>query len=293
MEDIKPLSRTHRNLYLFLLLIVFVVVVPFLVFYALGYRWDGGLGVTKTGGVYVHSNLTGTEIYINDALGKKVGFFNRNILFQNLYPTSYNLVIKKEGYNDWRKEVKVYSNLVTEVSSINLPIKIDFIEITEKIGTATGTVPIKNNPQYKKILTNFAPIPVATSSDEIIDPREQYNNFTKLGKISSWIEDGNVIVVWDGSEEARPFYFCDGLNCVSTTTVDRMEEIEYFTFVPGRDDSVIIDISDGIFVIELDNRTTANIQPVLWAQNGQKLDFRVLDGRVYIKDGKRLFEARW
>jgi len=81
----KPLSKKQRSFSLRMLLVIFIVGVPFLLAYSSGYRinWED-LTFVKTGGVFIHSDLAGTNVFIDDEFSESGGTLLRNILVQNL-----------------------------------------------------------------------------------------------------------------------------------------------------------------------------------------------------------------
>ena len=72
----------------------------------------------------------------------------------------------------------------------------------------------------------------------------------------------------------------------------RMEDfygqtINAFDFFPGNADIVLLALSNGIYVEEIDDRGWQNIQPLYIKDN---LDLRVDGGRIYIKDDEFVME---
>jgi hypothetical protein len=61
----RPLSKQTRTLMFILLSLVFVMGAPVLILYSTGYRLGDALSLIKTGGIFIHSNLAGTRVYVD------------------------------------------------------------------------------------------------------------------------------------------------------------------------------------------------------------------------------------
>lgn len=102
-----------------------MLVAIFLVFYALGWRFDWRqFAFKRTGSVYVSvESPYQTVVKVSDQIksaGIISGFFGGGVLFESLPEKNYSLEISKDGYQTWRKNINVVSNSVTRVSGIIL-----------------------------------------------------------------------------------------------------------------------------------------------------------------------------
>ena len=67
--------------------------------------------------------------------------------------------------------------------------------------------------------------------------------------------------------------------------VNTVSKVLSFEFFPGRNDLLILSVGDGIFVSEIDDRSSQNLQKVV---SGSGYDFRIKDGKeIYLKKVKR------
>jgi hypothetical protein len=144
----KPLSRKKRLTLLAVLALVFIIIAPVVVANSLGYKVGKDelkdvFRVVKTGGIYINSNIASAEIYIDGEYYKNNGLFIKNTLIQELDPEqSYEILFKKEGYNDWRKDITVFESLVTESRVLMIPEKISAKAIypfVDSLGNGTTT----------------------------------------------------------------------------------------------------------------------------------------------------------
>jgi hypothetical protein len=168
----RPLPNKTRLTSLILLIILFLIVTPILIAYSLGYRVldiDSVFTLEKTGGIYVHSNVSDTSVYLDGEFNKTNGTFFKNTLIQNLKPETDHLIrIEKDGYQSWVKKLPVYPSLVTESRVLMIPVEIPQREIfpfVDAEGEGTTTVPLKSktvkgkpiptNEEYKKLMILF------------------------------------------------------------------------------------------------------------------------------------------
>lgn len=177
----KPLSKKTRLLSGALLVVVFLILAPIILANSFGYHL-GKLGdvftIVKTGGIYVMSDVSGAEIYIDGEYYKDSGLFLRNTLIQDLEPgQTHKITVHKEGLYKWSKELPVYESLVTESNVLMLKKELDMREIypffdEEQNGTTTpsedleiteelpeevlieGVIPI--NPEYRDLINLFS-----------------------------------------------------------------------------------------------------------------------------------------
>lgn len=112
------LTLKKRRIILAISALVFFAAVPALLFYTLGYRIDSHFKIGRTGGLYVSSPITGSEIYIKNRLEKKTNIIQGGLFLQNLVSGAYQILIAKDGYWPWFKQLSVKEGLVSEARAI-------------------------------------------------------------------------------------------------------------------------------------------------------------------------------
>ena len=112
--------RSRRIILLFSIL-AFVIMVPLVLLYTSGYRMDSGFHLIKTGGLYVSSPVSGSQIFVNNKLEKETNILQSGFFLQNLKPGKYSVLIAKEGYWPWLKELEIKEQFVTEARALILP----------------------------------------------------------------------------------------------------------------------------------------------------------------------------
>jgi len=282
----KPLSIKRRRTYLGFFALIFLVCIPILILYATGYRFTDTFKIIKTGGLFIAVPESGAEVIIGDEIIKQTGVFQKNIFVQNLKPGSYEISVKKEGFQSWSKRLLVFPQTVSEAHSFMLPEKVNILEIERYVpviinGTTTGAVNKKQETsEYKTALAVFT----ATSTTKLATTSDVIKVNRKLAVTN---DKGEVFVEWTGSIESIPYYFCVNQACQDKINVTTKSPVKTFDFFPGRDDILIVALSDGIYVIEIDNRSAQNIQTLMI---GEGLDFRIRnDETIFIKQGSNLF----
>lgn len=169
-KDIIPLSDWHRTAVFYILLGVFIVVVPLLGFYANGYRYnftDSAIpSVTITGGLYVATQVDESEIFLNESPVTETRFFRRATYIQGVPVGKHRIHVQGEGLQTWVKELPVYPQLVTEVTAFTLPEVAQVRPITPYINTDSEPV-LQTKGSDLSILeyaSSTVPVVVSTST---------------------------------------------------------------------------------------------------------------------------------
>lgn len=114
------MTKKTRLIILLLCVVCFFVLAPYIVFYSLGYRVDFlRMKITATGGIYIKAAPLPLEISIDSKI-QKPGFFANSVFAQNLLPKSHAVLIKKDGYYDYQKNLEVKENQVTKLERVLL-----------------------------------------------------------------------------------------------------------------------------------------------------------------------------
>ncbi len=296
----QPLPLKKRRFYFYVFSLIFFLVIPLLIFYESGYRLGDNFNFVKTGGVYIYSPESGSEIYLDGDKIEETGFFLKDFFVDDLKPGKYSVLISKEKFWPWAKNVTIEEGMVAEAIAFLIPKDPDGEIIpknTEDGGAATGTANKKPavNPEYLKILSLFEDEKIsvkeklvqknatsATSTEETAGGL--YEKISPRGKVGLWREGNKIFAKWLKSDRTLPYYFCEGNNenCKEIVIVfNSPSVIKSLDFYPGRDDVVVIAVENGIFAIEIDQRKIQNFQPIY---KGVDPYFLVTDGVFYVKD---------
>ena len=147
--------------------------------------------------------------------------------------------------------------------------------------------------------------------------------YVERGDLRVIEEDDELFVAWLGSIENTPHYFCvaqsasttiaarhgdhvavqfdeqalstttpllleDNRMCRSRIKIDRKRQaVEYYNFLPNSADLLILQLSDGLYVTEIDDRSWQNTQLVY---SGDNFETVVTNDNIYINEDGRYFE---
>lgn len=114
------MTKKTRLIVLLICVVCFLVVAPYIVLYSLGYRVDfWRMKITATGGIYIKADPLPLEISI-DSRAQKTNFLANSLFVQNLLPKSHAILIKKDGYYDYQKNLEVTENQVAKLEHVLL-----------------------------------------------------------------------------------------------------------------------------------------------------------------------------
>lgn len=115
------LSKTRRRILLYGLAALFVIAAPFVIFYSIGMFVDiKSRTLTPTGGIFVKTNVTGANIFLNNALAKENSFLSRGALINDITQGDYLLRVEKKNYQPWQKKISVTNGTVSEYRNVFL-----------------------------------------------------------------------------------------------------------------------------------------------------------------------------
>jgi len=110
-------ERMVRAFAFYLSAALFLVILPIMLSYALGYKIDfRAFKIYQTGIMYIASSPSGASIYINGR--KRTDLTPARI--EELRPGTYKVKVRREGFYPWEKEIVVQPNMVTKADHIVL-----------------------------------------------------------------------------------------------------------------------------------------------------------------------------
>lgn len=364
---VQPLPYNARRRFFGLLVLTFLVVLPFLYLYATGYRFDmrKPTNFVSTGGIYVAVDRAGAEIYVDDELVRETRAFRRAFYAQSLDVGTHRVHVQKEGHHTWVKELPVAKHRVTEAEAFNLPL-VPEVRLITRYQSATGSAVVRGVPEnlsianpvvatttratttfavnleYQALFLHFATTSTTTVKET---PAQQIRNLitgattTELSATTTVTHTGarlfesgeDVFATWVGPFEDMPYYYCapdfprytgtttlpvppDVLEeeeleeelpsagfmhpvqtipkdtvCDPTIRIDRKwQEVRDFDFFPGSTDFVVLVLEDGIYVVEVDDRSWQNVQPLMLGRN---LSMHIENGNIFVYDGESIYQV--
>ena len=110
------MTKKNRRIIFYIFLVIFLIMVPVIIVYALGYSFDFEEKIiVPTGAIYLKSLPSKAEIYINDKPRGKT-----NKLISRLLPKAYEIKINKEEFHPWEKQLAVRAGMVAKADNILL-----------------------------------------------------------------------------------------------------------------------------------------------------------------------------
>lgn len=272
--------------------LVFFVITPMVILYTVGYRWDIKLGFYKTGGFYISSPVSGSKIFINNIEEKETNILQDGFFIKGFKPGKYLILVMKDGYWPWIKNLYINEEMVTEASALIIPKDPEGeIILRENHSPAEESV-------YDEILSELKKIsqPKKISSQETATTHEETES--QYLKISSdkkerllWDPEKNKLwLEWLGNKESLPYFFCDGKICNEKILVYSPEfPIKSVDFYPDTKSAGIVSVKNGVYAIEFDGRDIRNIQQIYKGKDPISLVYKK-EKAVYILDDKNLIK---
>ncbi len=100
---------------------VFFLTAPATIFYGQGYRFDlSAKKIVKTGGLLIGVWPKSANVYIDGKERQQTDFLRGQAFISNLLPRNYKVLVSKDGYFDWIKELPIQEKQLTEAPNIIL-----------------------------------------------------------------------------------------------------------------------------------------------------------------------------
>jgi len=296
----RPIPLKKRRFYFIFFCLIFLAAIPLILLYTNGYRINSKFEIVETGGIYIYSPQAGSDIYINNKKKDVTTIFNKDIFVQNLKPGNYKILIAKEDFWPWAKEVEVKERHVAEAIAFLIPKEPDWKIIPEYImddeaeNDTSKKIEKNPNPGHEKILALFEEkynskdkLKLDTDTQKSTTTKDKIEEFSKRKRTGLWSEDAQIFAMWLSDEKYMPNYFCRGEICQNPLLVfSSTEEIKSLGFYPGREDVILLAVGIGIYALEIDSRVHQNFQPLYKGTN----PIFIIEGKtLYAKDGEIIF----
>lgn len=250
-------------------------------------------------------------IYLNDDKIEETGFFLKDFFVDDLKPGKYSVLISKEGFWPWAKNVTIKEGMVAEAIAFLIPKDPEGEVIPKNLEesvsaanqtsgqTAKTSKRPEPNPEYLKIISLFekeeadkkaaaklaeTKAKAAATSTEPAVKEYVYEKISPREKVGLWREGNQILAKWLKSDRTLPYYFCEGNNenCQEIVAIFNSSAlVKSLDFYPGRDDVAVIAVENGIFAIEIDQRKIQNFQPIYKGVD----PYFIVDGNsFYVKD---------
>ncbi len=239
--EVKPLRRNHRKWFFRLMILVFVCVLPAVVFYATGYRFDFTKetpNIITTGGMYVSVPDDLADIYINNVIVKDVRVFRNASYIQNLNEGIHRVHVQSRGKYTWVKELPVDPHIVIESSSFNMPVIPQLRPITEYISDEEEQVYLLDSDEVDLFHETTSTVPFIISTSTSVLSYSLNDEFEYVSSLFESTSTSSISVFEKFRDSLQRFRF-------STSTIN--SNLLSATATVERNNMLIFDREDEIY----------------------------------------------
>lgn len=226
--EIKGLSYRNRKAFFFVLVFIFFVSLPAMIFYTTGHRIDfenEDRMIITTGGMYVTTDNLEVNVFLDGESVERPRLFRSAYYVQNIDAGMHRVVVQNDGLTTWVKELPVDPYIVIEAAAFNMPQTpqlrpiaqfidedgtsvyfaattttniFEGVTTTEpyRVLTERGTSSIENNEEYDFVASLFSTSTASTTGvfSRILQEVERFGFATTSPSpaTSTFIERGNM-----------------------------------------------------------------------------------------------------
>lgn len=269
----RPLSGRRRKTYLVVFFALALALMPAAIFYADGWRFKAGIGLIRTGGIFVSTALNDALIFIDDKQVGSTSIISHGQYVDDLAPSSYEVKVTKTGYREWKRIIIVEPQIVTDVRARLIPSEI-LVEPLLVSDLATSTPHISKDTALE--YTDLFAVKRVASSTVPVDVSDGIGLFIDGGTLSArWMSSNKPASAFCG----RPSF------CAKEFPIEDRAQVTHAEFLGGE---VLYRTSDGsIYLSEIDARLSPQRVKLFSAKGA---DFILVGGRVIIKSGKSFLQ---
>lgn len=111
------MTLLHRRVLLLFFILIFVIISPILILYALGYKYDAQKGrLEKTGVFFIKAYPKSAEISLNGQIKKR----QTPTRLTRLLPNTYQVTISKPDFLPWVKNLSIEPQMTTFIEDVSL-----------------------------------------------------------------------------------------------------------------------------------------------------------------------------
>ena len=216
------------------------------------------LTVGKKGTITMQIPLMQTTIYI-DQKDKRVTTKENESVEVKLSPSTHNIIVSRNGYYPWTKNVSVPRGKTVPLFPIFVPLN------------SSGQIITTNDPEYVKIKNSITGDKTPTKSAPLVSQDKT---------VSIWLEGGEIMAKVAATETEAEKTF---------SVVAPQSPIRNVDFYKDRSDSVIFSTEKAVYVIEVEAEGTQNFMPLFM---GEAPAFKKVDANsMYVADGATLMQV--
>src|SRR3989344_7621036 len=259
--------------------VLFLVFAPYIVLYSLGYRVDfTNMRLRGTGGIYVYAVPEPSSILIDSKPAEKAKLFSTAVFMQNMMPGSQNVLIKKDGYYDYQKNLLVEEKEVAKLEDVIL-----FKQNVEFTALKNSVNYLFTSLDGNKLLT--AKVTARKIDFEILDLKNNQNQTVSLpvtnGKVSNiiWAQNTTKVIL----KISNAYYLLDTSTAKPTVTaLPLLTGVNKINFNPQDTDQILFVKNKNLYISA---KTLPVVKDVVaYTIEGQSITWLSYDGFLYQSD---------
>ena len=150
------MTQKSRKYIVCFLILSFFIVTPPIILVSQGYRFDiVNKKISPTGGLFLKALPRNANIYLDETLVDKTDFLFGSVLVENLLPKQYKISLRKDGYYDWNKTLRIEEKRVADAKNIRL---------------------VPENPEFSINARNVKNFYLFPNQKKALIQEEEYNN---------------------------------------------------------------------------------------------------------------------
>lgn len=219
--EIKALSYQRRERFFWMLVVIFLIALPSLIFYTTGYRLsfeDEETSIVTTGGMYVTTDNLEIDVFLDEEQVERPRLFRSAYYIQNISEGQHRIVVQRPDLQTWVKVLPVYPHIVTEVAAFNMPLEPHVRPITQ-YETATGTQVYFVGTSTERVLTKAtSTVPYILATSSATTTFQLNEEYTYVSSLFSTTSTSSRSVFERFMENVERFRFATSTPAESATT---------------------------------------------------------------------------
>lgn len=249
------MSYYLRRFLLFLIVLIFFIAAPLVVYYAKGYRFDfRNLEFVKTGTISIKTIPRNAAVYLDGELLEN----GSPLKIDGLKPRQYTLKISKEGYEPWEAQLAVKPEMVTAVTHvILLP-----VERSEKTLLQEKIQNFALSPDKEKIIYSILEGEKKGVYLYDLKASQQSQISTIYFDEFLWSPDGRKVILKSDSAPAKRFAYLDTTEIPPAANHYKLwdlgsllpDPLEKASWQPGNSQRVFLLCTNDLYEVDLENQ---------------------------------------
>lgn len=294
------LTRKKRKVLFWLSIIAFFLLLGPILIYSAGYRVGPNWTLVKTGGIFIKASKSGASVSVDGSKKKNTSLISGNALIKNIGPGIHRTEVSLAGFLNWKKNLEVETEMVTSREVLLVPTDVKGKMLGTTTIAAAADLFLKKGILYsydenKKPKIIYSSVKKFWQHENHILILGEDGNFYMNGEPylipENWGSRASTILAGKSNSffadnSTRIIYWNDsGINSYWISDINKMpqwenpnakkEDVDRYIHIystdgevrgvaeyPGYPDYLLAEISNGIFVLEMDASGGQNVFPI-------------------------------